>query len=43
MQIYNCDEIEVSVVHKPGKVVAEMDATKFMQLHQLRRGKRTPF
>ena len=28
MQIYNCDEIGVSVVHKPGKVVAEMGCHK---------------
>ena len=24
MQVYNCDDTGVSVVHKPGKVVAEM-------------------
>ena len=41
MQIYNCDETGVSVVHKPGKVVAEMGHHKFMQLHQLREGKHT--
>ena len=28
MQIYNCDEIGVSVVHKPGKIVAEMGRHK---------------
>ena len=28
MQIYNCDETGVSVIHKPGKVVAEMGCHK---------------
>ena len=28
MQIYNCDETGVTVVHKPGKVVAEMGCHK---------------
>jgi len=28
MQIYDCDETRISVIHKPGKVVAEMGRHK---------------
>ena len=39
MQIYNCDETGVSVVHKPGKVVAEMGRHKVYAVTSAERGK----
>ena len=39
MQIYNCDETGVSVVHKPGKVVAEMGRHKVYAVTSAEKGK----
>ena len=39
MQIYNCDETGVSVVHKPGEVVAEMGRHKVYAVTSAERGK----
>ena len=39
MQIYNCDETGISVVHKPGKVVAEMGRHKVYSITSAERGK----
>jgi hypothetical protein len=39
MQIYNCDETGVTVVHKPGKVVAEMGRHKVYAVTSAERGK----
>ena len=39
MQIYNCDETGVSVVHKPGKVVAEMGCHKVYAVTSAEKGK----
>ena len=39
MQIYNCDETGVSVVHKPGKIVAEMGCHKVYAVISAERGK----
>ena len=39
MQIYNCDETEVSVVHKLGKVVAEMGHHKVYAVTSAEKGK----
>jgi len=39
MQIYNCDETGISVVHKPGKVVAEMGYHKVYSVTSAERGK----
>ena len=39
MQIYNCDETGVSVVHKPGKVVAEMGRHKVDAVPSAEKGK----
>ena len=39
MQIYNCDETGVSVVHKPGKVVAEMGRHKVYAVRSAENGK----
>ena len=39
MQIYNCDETGVSVVHKPGKVVAEMGRYKVYAVTSAEKGK----
>jgi len=38
MQIYNCDETGISVVHKPGKVVVEMGCYK-VSITSAERGK----
>ena len=39
MQIYNCDETGVSVLHKPGKVVAEMGRHKVYAATSAEKGK----
>ena len=39
MQIYNCDETGVSVVHKPGRVVAEMGRHKVYAVTSGEKGK----
>ena len=39
MQIYNCDETGVTVVHKPGKVVAEMGRYKVYAVTSGEKGK----
>ena len=39
MQIYNCDETGVSVVHKPGKIVAEMGRHKVYAVTSAEKGK----
>ena len=39
MQIYNCDETGVSVVHKPGKVVTEMGRHKVYAVTSAEKGK----
>ena len=39
MQIYNCDETGVSVVHKPGKVMAEMGRHKVYAVTSAEKGK----
>ena len=39
MQIYNCDETGVSVVHKPGKVVAELGRRNAYVITSAERGK----
>ena len=39
MQIYNCDEAGVNVVHKPGKVVAEMRSHKVYVVTSGEKGK----
>lgn len=42
MQVYNIDEIGVSVVHKPGKVVSELEAKHVYSLTSAERGKNIP-
>ena len=39
MQIYNCDETGVSVVHKPGKIVAEIGRHKVYAITSAEKGK----
>ena len=39
MQIYNCDETGITMVHKPGKVVAEMGRHKVYAITSAERGK----
>ena len=39
MQIYNSDETRVNVVHKPGKVVAEMGRHKVYAVTSAEKGK----
>ena len=39
MLIYNCDETDVSIVHKPGKVVTEMGRRNVYALTSAERGK----
>ena len=39
MQIYNCDETDVSVVHKPGRVLAELGRRNVNAVMSGERGK----
>ena len=39
MQIYNCDEMGITVVHKPGKVVAEVGCHKVYAVTSAEKGK----
>ena len=43
MQTYNCDETGVSMIHKPGKVVAEMGCHKVYAVTLAEKGKRILF
>ena len=39
MQVYNCDETGVSIVHKPGKVIAELGHYNVYAITSAERGK----
>ena len=39
MQVYNCDETGVSVVHRPGKVVAEVGRCNVYAITSAEKGK----
>ena len=34
MQVYNCDETGVTIVHKPGKVIAQLGRRNVLRLLQ---------
>lgn len=39
MQVYNCDETGVSIVHKPGKVLAELGRRNVYAITSAEKGK----
>ncbi len=39
MQIYNCDETGVTIVHKPGKIVIELGRHNVYALNSAEKGK----
>ena len=39
MQVYNCDETGVSIIHKPGKVIAELGHCNVYAITSAERGK----
>jgi hypothetical protein len=43
MQIFNCDEIGVTIVFKPNKVIAELGKCHVYAVSAAERGKHTPF